>query len=78
MADPIRDEKGNRVPNTAVRPGSLDRLAIGLSGLCLVHCIASAVLVNSVKPVAGTVTPGDAPGSGIDFDPAAVRRYRVE
>jgi len=28
-----------------VREGWLDRLAIGLSGLCLVHCIASAVFV---------------------------------
>lgn len=27
------------------REGLLDRLAIGLSGLCLVHCIASAVFV---------------------------------
>jgi hypothetical protein len=29
----------------AFRTGLIDRLAIGLSGLCLVHCIASAVLV---------------------------------
>ena len=28
------------------RNGSVDRLAIGLSGLCLVHCVASAVLVT--------------------------------
>lgn len=27
------------------REGAIDRLAIGLSGLCLVHCIASAVFV---------------------------------
>lgn len=27
------------------REGMLDRMAIGLSGLCLVHCIASAVFV---------------------------------
>ncbi len=27
------------------REGIIDRLAIGLSGLCLVHCIASAVFV---------------------------------
>lgn len=31
---------------SAVRNGSVDRLAIGLSGLCLVHCIASAVMVT--------------------------------
>jgi hypothetical protein len=28
------------------REGLLDRLAIGLSGLCLVHCVASVVLVT--------------------------------
>lgn len=28
--------------------GVIDRLAIGLSGLCLVHCIASAVLVAAL------------------------------
>lgn len=27
------------------KEGMLDRMAIGLSGLCLVHCIASAVFV---------------------------------
>ena len=29
-----------------MKDGSLDRWAIGLSGLCLVHCIASAVFVT--------------------------------
>ena len=29
----------------AAREGLIDRLAIGLSGLCLVHCVASAVFV---------------------------------
>ena len=29
----------------AAKEGMLDRMAIGLSGLCLVHCIASAVFV---------------------------------
>jgi hypothetical protein len=29
-----------------IKDGTLDRWAIGLSGLCLVHCIASAVLVT--------------------------------
>ena len=28
---------------SALREGGIDRLAIGLSGLCLVHCLASAV-----------------------------------
>jgi len=41
------------LPNIAVRPGSLDRLAIGLSGLCLVHCIASAVLVTMLASAGG-------------------------
>ena len=35
------------------RQGSVDRLAIGLSGLCFVHCIASAVAV-AVLASAGT------------------------
>jgi MerC mercury resistance protein len=29
----------------ALRRGNLDRLAIGLSGLCLAHCLATAVFV---------------------------------
>ncbi|WP_118857478.1 MerC domain-containing protein [Sphingomonas mesophila] len=28
---------------TAIRTGKLDRMAIGLSGLCLVHCLATSV-----------------------------------
>ncbi|HEY0326435.1 MAG TPA: MerC domain-containing protein [Allosphingosinicella sp.] len=35
------------------RNGTIDRLAIGLSGLCFVHCIASAVAV-AVLASAGT------------------------
>lgn len=31
-----------RLPGT----GTLDRLAIGLSGLCLVHCIGTAILLG--------------------------------
>jgi MerC mercury resistance protein len=30
----------------ATKQGSLDRLAIGLSGLCLAHCILSAVVLT--------------------------------
>lgn len=33
--------------------GSLDRWAIGLSGLCLVHCLASAVLVAVLASAGG-------------------------
>lgn len=38
---------------TAVRNGGLDRLAIGLSGLCVVHCIASAVFVAMLASAGG-------------------------
>lgn len=34
--------------------GSIDRLAIGLSGLCFVHCIVSAVMVAALAS-AGSV-----------------------
>ena len=37
----------------AVRSGAIDRLAIGLSGLCLVHCVASAVLLTVLASAAG-------------------------
>jgi hypothetical protein len=30
---------------SALKRGTLDRMAIGLSGLCLAHCLASAVIV---------------------------------
>ena len=33
-------------------PG-LDRLAIGLSGLCVVHCLASAVLLAMLSTIGG-------------------------
>ncbi|RJF90734.1 MerC domain-containing protein [Sphingomonas cavernae] len=39
--------------NLVSRAGLLDRLAIGLSGLCVVHCIASAVLVALVASAGG-------------------------
>ena len=34
-------------------PRRLDRLAIGLSGLCLVHCLATAVLLAAVSSIGG-------------------------
>ena len=37
----------------AIRTGKWDRLAIGLSGLCLVHCVASAVLVTLLASAGG-------------------------
>ena len=44
--------KQDMFPQTA-RGGTFDRLAIGLSGLCLVHCLASAVLVAMLASVGG-------------------------
>ena len=35
------------------RNGAIDRAAIGLSGLCLVHCVASAVLVMVLASAGG-------------------------
>lgn len=37
----------------AVRNGVLDRLAIGLSGLCLVHCLASTVFLALLASAGG-------------------------
>jgi hypothetical protein len=33
--------------------GQLDRLAIGLSGLCLVHCLATAILLGLLASAGG-------------------------
>lgn len=41
------------VPEFAGRSHWFDRLAIGLSGLCLAHCIASAVLVALLASAGG-------------------------
>lgn len=35
------------------KPHGLDRLAIGLSGLCIVHCLATAVLLGVVASAGG-------------------------
>lgn len=35
------------------RQGRLDQLAIGLSGLCLVHCLATAVLLGLLSSIGG-------------------------
>jgi hypothetical protein len=42
-----------RVLQTAIRAGNWDRWAIGLSGLCLVHCVASAVLLTLLASAGG-------------------------
>jgi hypothetical protein len=38
---------------SVARNGSIDRMAIGLSGLCFVHCIGSAVLVTMLASAGG-------------------------
>ena len=37
------------------RRGTVDRLAIGLSGLCLVHCVATSVLVLVLSAAGGVL-----------------------
>ncbi len=37
----------------AIRNGAIDRLAIGVSGLCFIHCVASAVLVAVLASAGG-------------------------
>ena len=37
----------------AFRNERIDRLAIGVSGLCLVHCVASAVLITLLASAGG-------------------------
>lgn len=41
------------VLNAVLRQGGLDRLAIGLSGLCLAHCILSAVIMTMLASAGG-------------------------
>lgn len=37
----------------AMQNGAIDRLAIGVSGLCVVHCVASAVFVAVLASAGG-------------------------
>ena len=37
----------------SLQPGRLDRIAMGLSGLCLVHCLATAVLLGLLSAAGG-------------------------
>lgn len=48
-AVPYADSMLERLPGT----GTLDRLAIGLSGLCLVHCVASVFLLTLLASAGG-------------------------
>jgi hypothetical protein len=38
---------------TALSKGHLDRLAVGLSGLCAAHCLATAVMVGLLASAGG-------------------------
>ena len=39
----------------AARNGTMDRMAIALSGLCLVHCLASAIFVAMLASAGGLI-----------------------
>ena len=36
-----------------IRAGWIDRVAIGLSGLCLIHCVATVLLLSLVASIGG-------------------------
>lgn len=42
-----------RMNQRTLSTGRLDRIAMGLSGLCLVHCIATAVLLGLLASAGG-------------------------
>ena len=41
------------MPQLTIPSGRLDRLAMGLSGLCLVHCLATAILLGLLASAGG-------------------------
>jgi hypothetical protein len=41
------------MPSLSIPTGRLDRIAMGLSGLCLVHCIGTAVLLGLLASAGG-------------------------
>src|SRR3982751_3596133 len=41
------------MPAFAISTNRLDRIAMGLSGLCLVHCLATAVLLGLLASAGG-------------------------
>jgi hypothetical protein len=41
------------MPQLTVSGGRLDRIAMGLSGLCVVHCLATAVLLGLLASAGG-------------------------
>jgi hypothetical protein len=43
------------LPTRAHSSGTLDRLAIGLSGLCLVHCLGTALILGTLSSLGGVL-----------------------
>jgi MerC mercury resistance protein len=43
------------LPTRALSSGLLDRMAIGLSGLCLVHCLGTALILGTVSSLGGAL-----------------------
>ena len=41
------------MPQVTISTNRLDRIAMGLSGLCLVHCVATAVLLGLLASAGG-------------------------
>lgn len=41
------------LPTNLAKIGTLDRVAMTLSGLCLVHCLATALLLGTLSTVGG-------------------------
>jgi hypothetical protein len=41
------------MPQLSISTSRLDRIAMGLSGLCLVHCLATAVLLGLLSAAGG-------------------------
>src|SRR3954462_6041422 len=41
------------MPQLSIPTNRLDRIAMGLSGLCLVHCLATAVLLGLLSAAGG-------------------------
>src|ERR1051325_589540 len=44
---------GRAMPQLSIPTNRLDRIAMGLSGLCLVHCVATAVLLGLLASAGG-------------------------
>jgi hypothetical protein len=51
----------------ALQTRGLDRLAIGLSGLCLVHCLATAVLLGMLSAAGGLLGSPMIHEAGLSF-----------